>query len=219
MTMLSTTNYGIKYPDKNEPPQISTHLANIAIGIDTAMKSYQDKINADFTKHQADEKKARDDWTAASTTLWNNWKGPYDTQLANIQTQLAAQGWGVPVTIAGTLFTAATGYTVNTGGRGVKVGNMVAWTYKFQKAADPAITAGASGNLANPGVLIGTLTAAMPTPTTYTPFSTMEDGYQVMGYLTPTKQIYISALAPNVNFPKLYPATVGGIYMFNPLVP
>ena len=216
MTMIPTVNYGILYPDKNEPPQISAHLQNIAVRIDSAMKAYQDEINADFAKHVTDEAAARTKWQNDSTVLWNTWKTPYDNQLANIQTQLTNQGWGTPVAISGTLFTAGTGYTANTGSRATKVGNMVAWTYKFQKAADPAITAGASGNLTTP-LLVGTLTSAMPTPTTYTPFTIMEEGYQVMGYLNPTKQLYVTALAPNVNLPKLYAMTIGGIYMFNPL--
>jgi roadblock/LC7 domain-containing protein len=218
MTIKTTANFAIPYPDKNEPPQISKHLADIANSIDLTFFNYQTLMNGKFDQLTTATNKAISDLTAKYKADWAAWYAPVDARLTAIQNALATQGWGTPTTIAGTLFTPASGWTLNTGSRGVKVGNVCAFTIKFQKAADPAIVAGASGNLPTP-VTIGTLTAAMPTPTTYTPFTTMEDGYQIMGYVNPTKQVIISALAPNVNLPKLYPMTLGGIYLFNPTVP
>lgn len=218
MVMKTTPNYGIRYPDKNEPPTISTHLANIALDIDSTMKTYQTTVNADIAKFKSDETAARTAFQTASQAQWAAWKAPMDSRMAAIEAALVQQGWGTPVAITGTLFTPATGYTAIAGSSGVKVGNVCAFVVKFQKAADPAIVAGSSGNLATP-INIGTLTTAMPKPSAITPFSTADDGFMLAGTLNTSRQLLISALAPNVNLPKTYTMTLGGLYLYNPTVP
>lgn len=215
--MKYTTHYAIPYPEPSDPPTISTHIENIAKNIDTTMWNYQQSINSQLAAFTSSEAAARQAFETSSQAQWAAWKAPMDARMTSIENALKQQGWGTPIALSGTIYSPASGWTAIAGSTAAKVGNVCAFNINFQKAADPALVAGASGNIAS--TLIGTLNAAvMPKPTTYAPFSTMTDGFQIMGYINASRQIYITALAPNVNLPKTYTMTLGGMYMFDPTV-
>lgn len=218
MTIKYSPKLFIPYPDKNEPPTISKHIEDLVMAIDSSMDAYRTGLTADFNKLKADEKIARDLYESTMNGKYTTFTTDTTNKYNQIITALQNAGWGVPITIAGTIATAGTGYTADAGSRAVKVGNMVVWTYKFRKTAAPAVVAGASGNISG-ALLVGTLSAACPTPTTLTPFTTMEDGYQLMGYLNTNKTLNVTALPPNTNLVNGVACTIGGMYMWNPQVP